>query len=633
MSTYERLISQLNKITIVKLREKLSTCSPRLLKALKNECDRRYYTTGEETLEDLRYDILVEIIEERDPAFCVKVGGKLRHGDNKTNLPYLLGGMDKIKGGEDSKLLSWKQKHPSATYVVSDKLNGVSCLIVYKSGECSMYTRGDKETGEGSDISYLKDKIWGIPSGINDIAIRGEIIIDAKVFETRWKNEYKNSLALIVSVVNAKTLKEAIKDLRFIAYEIVVEGVSPPLETQLSNLISLGFETPEYRVVQSFSSEMLSSCLNERKERSRYDIDGLVVCVNNEYNRSNTSASGNPEYAFAFKMLLEVETAEVADIEWRPSRWGTLVPRIRIKPIKLRGITIEHTTGFNAAYIRDNKINVGSKLLITRSGDVIPYIVKVLTQSEEPLFPSVPYTWNETKVDIVSSESRIDVDIQKIVYFFVSIGVKQINKGLVKRLYENGLDTLRKILCAKKEDFMKIPSFKDKLSERLANNISIRVCNVDLADLAVASCAFGNGIGKKKFRAILNVFGDFLNTTPSVEEICKIEGFSTKTGKKIVDGLYRFKEFLHELRDIIKIKQRAQVSENKLGGKKFVFSGFRDAVLKNSIESLGGMVSDSVSTNTYAVIVKDVTVSSSKVEKAKKLGVRIIHKEELQIIS
>jgi len=635
-----KIISHFNKINISRLRDKLSSCSSKLLKALKNECDNRYYNTGEETLEDLRYDILVEVIEEREPEFYVKVGGKLRQGDNKTNLPYLLGGMDKIKKGENNKLISWIQKHPSNTYVVSDKLNGVSCLIVYKSGSCNLYTRGDKETGEGSDISYLRDKIKGIPTTLDiDIAIRGEIIIEIDTFETKWKSEYKNSLALIVSVVNSKSLKEAIKDLSFIAYEIVVEGTSIPLEAQIIKLQTLGFQTPSYSIVDSFSSDTLSDYLTDRKKSSKYDIDGLVVCINEKYNRKDIASSGNPAYAFAFKMLLEVETAEVADIEWRPSRWGTLVPRIRIKPIKLRGITIEHTTGFNGAYIRDNKINVGSKLLITRSGDIIPYIVKVLSQSETPLFPSIPYSWNETNIDIICSkveEIPAEVSIQKNVHFFVSIGVKQINKGIIKKLYENGLDTIRKILFAKKEDFLKIPTLKDKLSERLRSNILQVVNSVDITDLAVASCAFGDGIGKKKLKAVVESFGFLLdNAPPTIDEICKLEGFSYKTAKKIVDGIPEFQKFFEGLKDVVKIKEikRECISENKFGGKGFVFSGFRDEELKRKIESLGGIVSETVSTNTLAVIVKDKSKITSKVKKATELKIQIIHKDDVWNIS
>ena len=631
MSDYNQIIAAFNKMNVGKLRDKFTTCSLKLLKSMKNEFDNRYYTTGEESIDDLRYDILVEVLEEREPGFCVKVGGKLRDGDNKTNLPFLLAGMDKIKKGEDVKLANWKQKHNASSYVISDKLNGVSCLIVCKSGKLSLYTRGDKEKGEGADISYLKDKIKGIPKLEEDIAIRGEIILKIESFESKWSKEYKNSLALIVSVVNSKTLKEPVKDLRFIAYEIVVEGQAEMnLEGQMRKMSTLGFETPKFSVVSDFTSDSLSEYLQERKDATEYDIDGLVVCLNEKYNRHNTTATGNPDYAFAFKMLLEVATAEVVDVEWRASRWGTLNPRICVKPLKLRGITIEHTTGFHAAYIRDNKINVGSKLLITRSGDVIPYIVKVLTESSEPLFPSTPFVWNETNVDIVCGKNGGDIDIQKLVHFFVALSVKQINEGVVKKLYENGFNTIEKILKAKKEDFLKVPTFQTKMSERLTLNISDALKRVELSDIMVASCAFGNGLGKKKITGLLKVFPNILTDSLSVEQICKVEGFSSKTAKKVLEGIPIFKDFFEPIKSFINLKEINVVKGDKFQGKKFVFSGFRDAALKTEIESFGGIVTDSVSSKTYAVVVKDKDEVSSKLTKARELNIKIITKTELE---
>lgn len=630
MSDYNQIISVFNKMNVAKLRDKFTTCSLKLLKSMKNEFDNRYYCTGEETLDDLRYDILVEVLEEREPGFCVKVGGKLRDGDNKTNLPFLLAGMDKIKKGEDSKLANWKQKHTTESYIISDKLNGVSCLIVCKSGKLSLYTRGDKEKGEGSDISYLQDKIKGIPKLKEDIAIRGEIILTIESFENTWSKAYKNSLALIVSVVNSKTLKEPVKDLRFIAYEIVVEGQAEiNLEEQMRKLTCLGFETPAFNIVSDFTSESLSEHLQARKDTTEYDIDGLVVCVNGKYNRHNTTATGNPDYAFAFKMLLEVATAEVVNVEWRASRWGTLIPRICVKPVKLRGITIEHSTGFHAAYIRDNNINVGSKLLITRSGDVIPYIVKVLTQSSEPLFPSTPFVWNETNVDITCANNGNDIQIQKLIHFFVALGVKQINEGVIKKLYENGFDTIEKILRCEKKDFMKVPTFQTKMSERLTLNISDALKSVELADIMVASCAFGNGLGKKKIMGLLKVFPNILNDSLSVEQICKVQGFSDKSAKKVLDGVCIFKQFFEPIKEFVKLKEGNVVKGDKFQGKKFVFSGFRDNTLKTEIESFGGIVTDSVSSKTYAVIVKDKDEVSSKLTKARELNVKIITKMEL----
>jgi len=632
------VIAGLNAMKLNKFREKMSVCSLHLLHKLKLEFDNRYYNTGEETIDDLKFDILIEVLKERDPSFFLSIGCKLREGDNKVPLPFALKGMDKIKKGEDDKLENWKTKHKANSYVLSDKLNGVSCLIVFTKAKVSLYTRGDGV--EGADISYLYGKIKNIPNfqdfTVVPIAVRGELIIKDAVYNEKWKKEYKNSLSLIVSVVNSKTLKEAIKDIEFVAYEIVVSKRNDyTIEKQFQNLQRLGFKTPYHKVVDSFTSSSLSDLLHERKEQSEYDIDGIIVHDNSLYDRTDVSSTGNPSYAFAFKMLLEVATATVNHVEWNQSKWGVLKPRICIEPVNLCGITICHTTGFNAGFIRDKKINTGSKLLITRSGDIIPYIVQVLSESEHgPSMPDITCEWNETNVDLVCKEEDNEVQIQKLVHFFVSIGVKQINEGVVRKLYENNLDTIAKIVSAKKEDFLKVPTIKEKMAERLLTNLKSGLSSVKLTDFLTGSGIFGMGIAKKKLDALLTVYPERLTKIPQYSEhdICKVAGFSLKTAKKIIKGIPQFNAFLDPLKNFISFeKKEISIVGDKFKDKKFVFSKFRDEGMKQKIIALGGSVSDSVSSKTYAVVCSNKNDVSGKIEKARANGVLILSKDELEM--
>lgn len=629
------VITGLNAMKLGKFREKMSSCSLHLLQKLKLEFDNRYYNTGEETIDDLKYDVLIEVLKERDPSFFLSIGCKLREGDNKVSLPYSLRGMDKIKKGEDDKLENWKKEHKAESYVLSDKLNGVSCLIVYdKNGKINMYTRGDGV--EGADISYLSKSIRNIPPVQNStIAVRGELIIKDSSFQKKWSREYKNSLSLIVSVVNAKTLKEAVKDLEFVAYEIVSQE-NLVLQDQLRLLKQFCFKTVYHELVSSFDSNLLAELLQKRKQDSEYDIDGIIVHTNNTYKRDDVSSSGNPNYAFAFKMLLEVATATVKYVEWNASKWGVLKPRICIEPIQLTNITICHTTGFNAGFIRDKRINTGSKLLITRSGDIIPYIVQVLTESDKGAsMPSVDCAWNDTNVDLLCKNENEDVHIQKLVHFFVSLGVKQINEGILRKLYTNGLDTILKILSAKEEDFLKVPSIKQKMANRVFCNLKNGLSKVDVTDFLTGSGIFGMGIAKKKLQTLIRVYPDLLQRTPlyTVEDICKVDGFSEKTAKKIISGIPKFESFYSPLKDFISFKKdEVQLLGDKLKDRKFVFSKFRDEKLVQKILSLGGSVSESVSSKTYAVVTLNEGDNSGKIDKAKALGVLVMTKKELESV-
>ena len=617
----DSIIVKYNSFELSKYREHICSVSTENLLKIKRNLDNRYYNTGQPVIEDLRYDILVDLLQERGEE--LKVGFKLREGDNKTKLPFYLGGMDKIKKGEDTKLNDWKKYNRSSMYAVSDKLNGVSCLVVYTKGNIKLYTRGD--CTEGADISYLAPLIDSIPTNIDNLAVRGEFIIPISTYIKNHKDK-KNCLSTIIGLVNSKTLKEGVKDLMFIAYEIVAETVGPTPEQNFGMLKSLGFLTARFEVLEDITSDNLSEALEKRKQDSLYEIDGLVVQGNVPYNRNNLAASGNPDYAFAFKMLMEVAEVTVVDVEWNVSRHSTIKPRIRINPVHLTGITIEYTSGFNAAYIRDNKINVGSRLLLTRSGDIIPYIVQVLSKCETPKMPECPYVWNETEIDIIATESGDTVIVQKLVHFFETMGIKHVNEGLIKRFAEHGLDTVSSILRASEDDFLKIQGFQKKMAEKIFNSIHSTMENVDISNLMCASGVFGFGLGLKRAKLLCS-FINPLEDDITTAQIEKIEGFSKKSAERIVTNLQTFRDFVTDISAFVDIKENEANTSNMFEGKKYVFSGFRDKELEEYITRNGGAVSTSISSKTTALIVSKIGEKSSKVSKAQELGIKIIERD------
>ena len=622
----DAIIQKYNSLELSKFRSHISKVTTENLLKIKRNLDNRYYNTGQPVIEDVRYDILVDLLTERGED--LKVGCKLREGDNKTTLPFYLGGMDKIKKGEDSKLKDWIKDNAAKEYVVSDKLNGVSCLVTYSDkGEIKLYTRGD--CTEGADISYLAPMISSIPKSPKNIAVRGEFIMPVSVYNEKHTDK-KNCLTTIIGLINSKTLRDGVKDLIFIAYEIVDDKVGHTPSDSFTKLKTLGFLSARYTMLDSISSDVLAGELERRKSDSIYEIDGLVVQGNVPYNRNNLAASGNPDYAFAFKMLMEVAEVTVADVEWNVSRHSIIKPRIRIKPVHLTGITIEYTSGFNAAYIKNNKINVGSKLLITRSGDIIPYIVQVLTQSEEPKMPDIDYQWNETGIDIIAKDGGDVVTIQKITHFFTTIGIKHVNEGLVKRFVDNGFDTILSILRAGEDDFIKIPGFQKKMSEKIFNSIHSALEEVDIANLMCASGVFGFGLGVKRAKLLCSSLNP-LDGDITVKQLEKIEGFSEKTATRIVESIEAFRDFVSDISAYVNIKEDNNSKTNKLEGKKYVFSGFRDKELEEYIINNGGSVSTSISSKTTALIVAKLGEKSSKVTKAEELGIKIIGRDKFNI--
>ena len=202
---------------------------------------------------------------------------------------------------------------------------------------------------------------------------------------------------MVAGIINHKHISDTIVDLHFVAYEVIVPQKKP--SEQMEFLGTIDVERVLYRVTNILSNEMLSATLIDWRKSNIYEIDGVIVTNDAIYPRK----SGNPDHAFAFKMVLsdQIAEAKVVDVIWTPSKDGYLKPRVKIEPIHLGGVTIEYATGFNGAFIKDNKIGIGAIIELIRSGDVIPYIKAVTVPAEESKMPSVPFKWNDTHVDVM----------------------------------------------------------------------------------------------------------------------------------------------------------------------------------------------------------------------------------------
>ena len=196
-----------------------------LVKILK-ESDKAYHDNGTMILTDLQYDILKDRLKEIAPknAYLKKVGYK-PPDKFKVKLPYYLGSQDKIKYEDESKkeLDKWKVKYDNPSeYVISEKLDGISCLIVNNSGIIKIYTRGDGFYG--TDITYIKDYIKTIPEKIpENLALRGELLLSKKNWE-KIKDKGANARNLVAGIINKKEAdKEILPLIDFVAYDLLSE--------------------------------------------------------------------------------------------------------------------------------------------------------------------------------------------------------------------------------------------------------------------------------------------------------------------------------------------------------------------------------------------------------------------------
>ena len=320
------------------------------------------------------------------------------------------------------------------------------------------------------------------------------------------------------------------------------------------------FNTVNYKKVEGIDEKSLSSVLKDRKNNGDYDVDGIIV-TNGVKHKRNTS--GNPKYAFAFKDLLEnmIKDAKVISIDWKISKDGKIIPTLNLNPVEFDGVTVSRVTAHNAAFIVKNKINKGTELKITRSGDVIPYILKVTKPSKYPGMPDMKYKWNKTKIDILVDGTNDTIKLRNLQYFFSTIDAKGFGPKVVQKLFDNKFNTIETIMKMKPKDYLTIESFKEKTAEKLTTSLKDSLNNIPLERLMSASNIFGSGFGQKRIKAILVVYPNLLTDYKKwkkdkfIEKIINIEGFDTITASQFVNNFKEYIKFHKLLKNLLKLKR------------------------------------------------------------------------------
>jgi NAD-dependent DNA ligase/DNA polymerase/3'-5' exonuclease PolX len=606
----------------------LDSLNENQLSSILREANKAYYNE-QPFMTDNEYDIVKEYIETKYPSnkAIIEIGAQVQR--NKVTLPYPMGSMDKIKP-DTSALANWMAKY-HGPYILSCKLDGVSGLYTTEGSTPKLYTRGDGKVGQ--DVSHLIPHLR-LPK-TKDIVIRGEFIIPKAIFDSKYKTKFANPRNMVAGIINHKTINEAITDLHFVSYELIVPVKNP--SKQMIFLSTLDVEVVLWKTESTLTNELLSETLVEWRKNYVYEIDGVIVTNDAKYTRK----AGNPDHAFAFKMVLsdQIAEAKVVDVIWTPSKDGYLKPRVQIEPINLGGVRIEFATGFNGAFINDNKVGVGAVIELIRSGDVIPHIRKVTVPAEQAKMPSVPFKWNDTHVDIMLEDldSNETVKEKNITGFFRGIGVEGLSSGNVARIIQAGYDNVPEIIKMKVDDFLQVEGFKEKTANKLYNGIKEKIDTASLVTIMSASNMFGRGFSEKKLELIMDSYPNVLLSKESdaqkVAQISAIKGMAQKTAEAFVERIPDFINFIYEAELVKKLAQ--EITEKKtvnethpLFGKSIVITGFRDAQIQEAIKNVGAKLGSSVSKNTFIVLVKNIDEDTGKAADARKLGITLMTPEE-----
>jgi len=601
------------------------------------------YYKGTPIITDDIFDIVKNYIQKKDPSHPVLSEIGAEAPGEKVKLPFWMGSLDKIReeegkeAGFDKAIESWKAKH-IGNVVISDKLDGNSALLVYSPKSIKMYSRGDGY--QGQDISHLIPLIQGVPKKIPfpNYALRGELIMSKEGWKSKGKGA--NARNAVAGVMHSKHPdKELASIVEFVAYEQLHPRASA--SDGLEVMAEFGFNVVYNMKVKtkSLTVESLSKILIQRRKDSPYEVDGIVIFHDDDHNQVSGK---NPSYAFAFKSILTHEEAEVIvkEVTWAASKDGYLKPLIHFDAVVLAGASIQKATGFNAQYIETHVIGPGSRIVIIRSGDVIPHVVRILSKSAtgKPSFPeNCKFKWNDTHVDIVLEDSSgaEDVIVKRMTYFAKTLDMKGVGEGIVQRLYTNGVNSIKKLLNVTTDELLKMEGFQKKSAEKVVSEIKEAIGKADCLTFMDASNLFGRAIGEKKLKLIVSKFPNILEgRVPKESELSSVDGIGPLTAKQFLDGLPAFFEFMKDIGIICNkvVAVNTVVASNKpsLSSLTVVFTGMRDKILEAEIESRGGKIGSSVSKKTTVVVAKDPSDESGKVKTAKELGVEVLDFESFK---
>lgn len=612
------------------------------------------YDAGIPIMSDQEFDALEILLKARDPKNGYFKGVSETPERRKIKLPNKMGSLNRIYNGDD--LYRWIDKVIQNTSITEDdtvnidpKYDGISIGIEYLNGTLSRaWTRGDGY--EGEDVTETVRGMSSVPKTLpfmKRVEVRGEVIMAIELFKRlntagELGREYKNPRNYVAGQMNRdRPDKVFLENVDVVVFQVVEMDFDEFIDNSGSVMVSNNncdmlevldtvsghkFKIADgyYENIRNLTFPELEGAVIEAKRVSPYELDGVVVSV--PWKELQTSLDFgndglNPRWAFKLKVDQDGVATTVKKVHWNISKHGYLKPRVEIEPIDLGGVTITFATGHNAKFVLDSGIGIGAKIVVSRAGDVIPFI-EAVTAPTEPDMPSVDdygtFTWTETGVDIVLDNATDDMELQQLVYFFESIDAPQLRVGSINKLWTAGFKTIPDIIKMSSQDMAEVLGANGAIAY---NGLKSRLTDISPWVLAGSTNYFGRGIGKRKLLQLFEAHGTFSGLTK--EQIISTDGFDTKSAEKFLAGVEPYEAMLSEIDGYFTFATIQDI-QGKFTGMGVCFTGVRDKSLEETITQAGGRIDGSVTKKTTHLVCLDPEGKSGKLDKARKQGIEIM---------
>ena len=655
----------------------------------------RYYVQNDPLISDFEYDTLYKLLErfeKETPSEITadsptqRVGKGLIKDFPKTQHLVPMLSLENSYNADD--LLDFDRKARELSglaeikYCVEPKFDGASISLVYENDMLVRgVTRGDGELGD--EITMNVKQIKSVPLsakfseyGIEQIEIRGEVLMNKNNFKAyndalieegipplaNPRNAAAGSLRIKdTAEVSKRNLEAFLYHVSFITNHEVSVAAKPQTTNQLPQthsgmlemLWNLGFRSPKNEMkVFNGIDDVIKHVHDFEKERDNlgYEIDGMVIKVNDLHLQEELGmTSHHPRWAIAFKFKARQGTSKLLAVEFQVGRTGAVTPVAKIEPVQVGGVTVGSISIHNEEYIKEKDLMLGDTILIERSGDVIPQIVKSfpeLRRGDEkkiefpthcPVCSDALFKLEEEAVWRCINLTCPAHIVEGIIHFVSkdAMDIRSFGEANVRKFYELGLlKSIPEVYTLPYDEIGKIDGFGEKSITKLQQAIEdSKKQPLNRIIYALGIRYVGETTAKTLAHAVDHIF-DFKDYTE--EQLKELEDVGVKVAKTVFEFFHNTDnlKLLQQLETLgvqLKNEKKEMITGGNLLGQTFLFTGTLMQLKRSDAEALveknGGKLIGAVSSKLNYLVAGEK--AGSKLEKAKKIpAIRVISEEE-----
>lgn len=628
-----------------------------------------YYFSGQEIISDAEYDALEDELAKLDPDHPIlksvgaPVGAEGRHLARAKHR-MMMGSQNKVNTSDEFGAWLGRRSGGVSGLHCSLKADGCSIAAYYEQGKLiQVITRGDGVEGEDVTANALCFK--GLPAVLGEdvsCSVRLEAVLTVKDWQVVDVQQSSNPRSLANGILGRKDGKNA-GFLTTLAFD--VDGVDLSSEEGKSRwLEAQGFATTLWTMASNLGevSEFLAK-QQSRRDGSAMDYwaDGIVVKINDlGSQRKLGEASGRPKGQVAWKFSAEKAVSRVLDVEWTVGHTGAVTPVAQVEPVRLGGTTVQRVSLANPEIIGILGLKLGSEVEIVKAGDIIPKITKVIKagNGEGIKTPACcPDCDSQLKkmTNVDGSDSTVvycrntECEAQasgRVRRWAKSRDVLGLGDSVIEALCQSGqVKTVADLFELKVEDMEDVIINQEKKirlgrkrAETICREIREKGCKMNLAEFLGS---FGTRkLGVRRAQLMIQANPELKNIEKWFDGSLADPEFATRAGvpnagAQILEGLREREETINQAKRHISIEESETDQVNTLNLPTICItgslpSGKKKSHWKDPLEKAGFSMTDTVSKDLYALVVSDPSTPTSKSQKARKMGIKILSENDLE---